>query len=298
MLARVEGQAVEIARAAGDRALAWFRQGITLEFKGQQADDPVTAADRELETFLRDELRRRFPEHGILGEEGTEDIAADAEYVWALDPLDGTANFASGLPLWGVSMGLLRHGVPVLGCVWVPVGPTLTPGVYHARQGGGAWFDTTRLQAAAGADERGRVLALPGRYSRLFTFQRPPAGERRSGVDPRSLGSIVAEMTYVAAGVLRAAVFVQPKVWDVAAGVVIVQESGGRALTWRERRWTTDVRFEALPPRKGAGAPSLRHWSLPIVVGTPSTVDRLAERLIWQPRLPMPLRRVLGLRTA
>ena len=84
---------------------------------------------RDLETFLRRELRAAFPDHGLLGEEHADDIAADARFVWVIDPIDGTMNFASGVPLFGISIGLLADGAPAAGCIWVPVGPTLEPGV-------------------------------------------------------------------------------------------------------------------------------------------------------------------------
>src|SRR5439155_24197501 len=97
---------------------------VALEFKGKKQENPVTALDRDTETFLRSELRLAFSEHGLLGEEHADDIADEARYVWVIDPIDGTMNFASGLPLFGISIGLLDQGVPVVGAIWVPVGPT------------------------------------------------------------------------------------------------------------------------------------------------------------------------------
>lgn len=318
VLATVEHAAVAMTRDAGALALTHFSGSghvgdrVRLEFKGKKADDPVTVADQQIEAFLRQAIRARFPDHGLLGEEQADDIAPGSEWVWVMDPLDGTANFAAGLPLWGVSVGVLQHGVPVVGCIWVPVGPSLGSGVYHARRGGGAWFDDRPLRVAESADTRGRVLALPGRYWRSFGFRRPPAGTpraQRRGADNRALGSITLEMVLVASGSLLLAVFVQPKIWDVAAGVVIVDEAGGRSITWADRQWTDVRRFDPEapdPPRRrsrttgtaGTAAPdepTLRAWSRPVVVGDPATVATVAERLVWNPRLPGPLRRRLGL---
>ena len=160
-----ESTAVQLARTAGERALAAFRNTVALEFKGKKKDNPVTVLDRDTETFLRTELRSAFPEHGLLGEEHADDIAADARYVWVIDPIDGTMNFASGLPLFGISVGLLEDGAPVAGCIWVPVGPTLGAGVYHARLGGGAYFDDTPMRVSKAEDERGQIMALPGVFS-------------------------------------------------------------------------------------------------------------------------------------
>jgi myo-inositol-1(or 4)-monophosphatase len=295
-LAVVEATAVEIARAAGQRALAAFSATRNLEFKGKRQDDPVTATDRDIEQFLRTELTHAFPEHGVLGEEHEEDIAPAARFVWVLDPLDGTANFASGLPQWGVSLGLLREGTPVIGCIFVPVGPGLEAGAYHARLAGGAWFDGRPLTVSRAPDERGQIMTLPGAYWRAFRVRLPPRGTprpQRALPDARSLGSCTAELVLVASGALRATVFISPRIWDVAAGGLIIQEAGGVTLTWFERRWQPLVRYAPKPPPRKEGPPTLRHWSQPVLAGAPDAVERLVPRLAWHPRLPKALQRLL-----
>ena len=294
-----EQTAVNLARAAGERALDAFRGTLSLEFKGSKKDNPVTILDRETESFLRTELRAAFPNHGLLGEEHADDIAHDAEYVWVLDPIDGTMNFASGLPIWGISIGLLQHGVSVVGCIWVPVGPTLAPGVYHARRDGGAYFDDRPVRVSSVADERGQIMALPGAYVRAFRFRRTPPGAPRPAralPDQRTLGSCTAELMLIASGRLRAGVFIKPSIWDVAAGVLIVREAGGSVLTWQERRWMPFERFEPKAPEKKNGGPAaLRHWGQPLLMGAPDAVERLTSRLAWHPRLPRPLRKLIGM---
>jgi myo-inositol-1(or 4)-monophosphatase len=293
-----EATAVELARTAGVRALEAFRGTLELEFKGKKQDNPVTALDRDTETFLRQELRRAFPEHGLLGEEHADDIAADAEYVWVLDPIDGTANFASGLALWGISIGLLQHGAPVAGCIWVPVGPTLAPGAFHARLGGGAWFDDRAVRVSRAEDERGQLMTIPGDYLRTFRLRRPPPRTprpQRALPDARTTGSCTAELVLIASGAVRGGVFVKPSIWDVAAGTLIVREAGGDVLTWQDRRWQPFERFEARPPERGAGPPALRHWGQPLLLGAPEMLERLIARLAWHPRLPARLQKLFGL---
>ncbi len=297
-LATCERLAADLARAAGERAMDAFRTTLALEFKGKKQDSPVTALDREVETFLRAELRRAFPEHGLLGEEHADEIAPDATFVWAIDPIDGTMNFASGLPLFGISLGLLQDGVPVVGAIWVPVGPTLHAGVYHARVGGGAWFDDEPVRVSRAEDERGQIMALPGGYLAAFRFRRAPRQVPRPAralPDSRTTGSCTAELALIASGALRAGIFVKPSIWDVAGGVPIVREAGGRVLTWRDRQWHDFVRFEPESPERGDGQPALRHWGRPLLLGAPEAVDRLTARMAWHPRLPRPLRKLIGL---
>jgi myo-inositol-1(or 4)-monophosphatase len=254
--------------------------------------------DREVETFLRDGLRQAFPDHGLLGEEHADDIAAQTEHVWVIDPIDGTANFASGLPVWGISIGLLRAGRPIVGCIWVPVGPTLQPGAYHARLSGGTRFDGQPVRVSRATDERGQVMSLPGGYLRAFRFRRARSGlprPQRALPDQRTLGSCTFELVQVASGALRAGIFLKPSIWDVAAGVVLVREAGGEVLTWYERAWHRFDQFLAAPPDKGQGPPALRNWGQPLLFGAPDALARVAPRLAWHPRLPKQLRTLIGL---
>src|SRR5260370_6206379 len=109
-----------LATASGEAILPYFRTSLGVEDKGSAAGfDPVTAADRGADTAMRTLIRRNFPEHGIIGEEfGSE--RADAEYVWVLDPIDGTKSFISGMPAWGTLIALTRFGAPVFGMMHQP----------------------------------------------------------------------------------------------------------------------------------------------------------------------------------
>jgi histidinol-phosphatase len=108
-----------LATISGETILPFFRTALAIENKKTGGFDPVTAADRAAEDAMRATIRATFPEHGILGEEyGTE--RADAEYVWVLDPIDGTKSFITGMPAWGTLIGLMRFGEPVFGMMHQP----------------------------------------------------------------------------------------------------------------------------------------------------------------------------------
>jgi myo-inositol-1(or 4)-monophosphatase len=110
----------ELASASGEAILPFFRTALSISDKGRPGSfDPVTAADHAAETVMRALIHRTFPDHGIIGEEfGNERV--DAEYVWVLDPIDGTKSFISGMPAWGTLIGLLRRGEPVFGMMSQP----------------------------------------------------------------------------------------------------------------------------------------------------------------------------------
>lgn len=101
LFAEIEESAATWAREAGHLLLARFRTALAVEYKSKGRQDPVTEADREAERFLHTAIHARFPDHGVLGEEGAE-AAQGAPFVWVLDPLDGTTNYINGLPLWCV----------------------------------------------------------------------------------------------------------------------------------------------------------------------------------------------------
>ena len=108
-----------LASASGDTILPFFRTSLTVDNKKTGGFDPVTAADRAAEDAMRALIRKNFPAHGILGEEyGSEH--AEAEYVWVLDPIDGTKSFISGMVAWGTLIGLMRFGEPVFGMMHQP----------------------------------------------------------------------------------------------------------------------------------------------------------------------------------
>ncbi len=110
----------ELATVSGEAILPFFRSSLAAADKARGgAFDPVTEADRAGEAAMRQLIRRAFPHHGIVGEEfGSE--RAEAEYVWVLDPIDGTRAFIAGLPTWGTLIGLTRHGAPAYGLMHQP----------------------------------------------------------------------------------------------------------------------------------------------------------------------------------
>lgn len=110
----------QLADASGDAIKPYFRTSLAIDDKGgDRGFDPVTAADRAAESAMRALIRRTFPSHGVVGEEFGEE-KADAEFVWVLDPIDGTKSFISGMPAWGTLIALMRHGTPVYGMMHQP----------------------------------------------------------------------------------------------------------------------------------------------------------------------------------
>ncbi len=110
--------AIKIAIASGRIARKYFRTSVQVDNKSSERFDPVTEADREIELYLRRQIQKQYPDHGITGEE--QGVLEGGAYTWIIDPIDGTRGFIAGTPMWGTLLGLLKAGRPVLGVMHQP----------------------------------------------------------------------------------------------------------------------------------------------------------------------------------
>ena len=257
LLEEIENHAVTIAREAGKIVLGHFRGNVEIKFKGKRNQDPVTNADTESEAYLKQAINDRFPDHGIIGEEGTRD-APGASYTWVLDALDGTANFINGMPLFCISVGVLRDGAPVAGAIYTPVSHLATSGVYHARMEHGTWLDDEKVEPRQASGRP--LLGLP-------PFYRLTGESGKRPHERRSVGSIALELCFTAAGIFRYTLFGAPKLWDVVAGAVIVREAGGLIYTRPRgsREWQPLETF--LPAPGTPDQKPLHDWAAPLLAG-------------------------------
>jgi myo-inositol-1(or 4)-monophosphatase len=305
LLAEIEDLATRLAGEAGGLLAGYFGATVEVRYKDEGGTDPVTPADTESEEHISKAVAERYPDHGFLGEEGAEgEDSLSPDFVWVVDPLDGTNNFVGGLPVFACSIGVLYRGAPVVGAVYTPWPGAANGAVVHARRGAGAFVDGERLGPLDVSEEgSGRLATLPGSFRGAFKMGKEM---RRNVGEVRVLGSISYEMAMVARGVLRYSVIGGPRLWDVAAGMVIVPEAGGavRVGRVRQRRWPLPadrLRWDPLTAfvagwQTGTTRLSeLRRWSSPMVVGGPAIVARLAESIAarrrWRPRLRPTLRR-------
>jgi myo-inositol-1(or 4)-monophosphatase len=291
LLSEVEDVAVEAARGAGEILRRYFGRLAEVGYKDERKTDPVTRADTETEEYVAGIVRERFPGHGVLGEEGTgENDSPAPDFVWAIDPLDGTNDFVGGLPIFASSIGVLHRGVPVAGAVYVPWPGEAAGRIFHARQGGGAFADYDRLTPLTAAAGDGRLASLPASFRNRFKVRE---GMRAEIGEVRVLGSIAYEMAMVAAGVLRYTFIWRTSLWDCAAGAAIVAEAEGDVRAGRQvpRTWPRAPemrldRAEALVDWNGEATLSgLRKWSAPMIAGRPDVVPGLAAAITPRRRL-------------
>ena len=294
LLERIESRAVELARGAGGILSRYFGGNLSVEFKDDRGRDPVTNADTEAQEFLEKGIRESFSDHGILGEEDDESKAAEDEavpdFLWVLDPLDGTKNFLHGLPLYASSVGVMYRGEPVVGAVFTPWAGSADGVVHHARRGGGAFTDGEPISVLAldspGADQ---LVTVPGAFDRLYRFGKPMRGN--SG-DPRVTGSIAYELVLVSRGVTQYMYTSNPHLWDIVGGVAVAMEAGA-ALMVGERNSGPMGMFPSIAWRRSnalvnewrqgnATLRDLRRWARPLILGSPPVADIVSRNMTWR----------------
>ncbi len=202
--------------------MPFFERRVRVEYKGEV--DLVTEADRASEALIIDRIRKEFPDHGVVAEEGG-GYEGSSGYCWYIDPLDGTTNFAHSFPVFCVSMGLEKDGQMVAGVVYDPTRKEL----FSAEKGAGAKLNGRPIQvsAIAGLSEALVATGFPSRKRHenpnihlYHQFNMNTHGVRRPG-------SAALDLAYVAAGRLDAFWEFHLHSWDIAAGKLLVQEAGG-----------------------------------------------------------------------
>jgi myo-inositol-1(or 4)-monophosphatase len=217
----------ESALAAGKILLRGLEEGFRVSSKGAY-HDLVTNVDLESERLIVDRIRSHFPDHDVAGEEGKYPQTG-SRWQWCIDPIDGTVNYTKGLPFFSVSIAVQCDGRLVAGVVHDPTRAE----TFWASTGAGAYLDGRRIHVSQAQDLRDAMLATGFHYDRGGPMLRTLDTMRRflqgGVVEIRRIGSAALELAYVACGRLDGFWEHRLMPWDLAAGVLLVREAGGRA---------------------------------------------------------------------
>jgi histidinol phosphatase-like enzyme (inositol monophosphatase family) len=223
---------LELNRAAAGVILPLFRGAHGLENKAARGFDPVTAADRGAEAEIRRRIAWRHPSHGVIGEELGED-RPEAEFVWVVDPVDGTRAFVAGLPVWTTLIALRHQGAPVLGSIGQPyLGET-----YVGGGPAGARLVTAGgerpLKVRTGVPLAEAIIATTDPEAGFNKTERAAWAQVRAASRLARLGCDAYAYAMVAAGTIDLVLEAHLKSWDVEAAVPVIAAAGGFVTDWR-----------------------------------------------------------------
>lgn len=221
--------AIQLAREAGHLQIERLEYGRTIERK--ESIQLVTEVDKACEKLIVERIRKLYPDHDILAEEGS-GITRNADVIWIVDPLDGTTNYAHRFPFFGVSIGVLRKGVVIAGAIFDPIRGEM----FAAARGEGATLNgapmgvsrTTALEDALLATGFAYVDRSGPRVENVAHFE----SFVRRAVAVRRPGAVTIDLAYVACGRLDGFWEKNLKPWDMAAGALIIVESGGKVTSF------------------------------------------------------------------
>src|SRR5215218_3104240 len=218
-----------LATASGETILPFFRTSLSIDNKSPERFDPVTEADRAAEAVMRRLIKANFPQHGIVGEEfGNE--REDAEYVWVLDPIDGTKSFIAGFPIWGTLIALLHKGTPVFGMMHQPhIGERFSGDSGSAHYSGPSGERRLTVRRCATLKEATSYTTSP---LLMNAADREIFGRVESAVKLSRYGGDCYSYCMLAAGHLDLVVETELKAYDIAALIPIVTGAGGVITNW------------------------------------------------------------------
>lgn len=228
--------AADLAREAGRCAVRYFRdRSLAVTMKGQ--NDPVTAADLETDQLIARRIAGQFPEDRILSEESG---GNPADRLWIVDPIDGTLNFARGISRFAVSIAFFWNGTVVLGAIYDPIADEM----FTARRGGGAFLNGSPIRASAISEPKSALVEAGYSLKRPLADYHALVGRLlEAGYNVRQVGSAALGLAEVACGRIDGYCELHLASWDVAAGLVLVEEAGGRTSDFFTDTGLTDGNF-------------------------------------------------------
>ena len=228
--------ALSAVKKSGEVLVKKYQKFDRNEVKLKTSHEIVTANDLLSEKIIIKEIKKSFPEHSIFSEEiGKDKLKSD--YLWIIDPIDGTTNFSMHNPLWSVSIGLVYKGKVILGVVYAPILGEL----FYAEKGQGAFLNNKKIKVSK--VNSGKILNTFCHGSSKKDIQRAVKyfnKQKLNSFDCRQLGSAAIELCYVACGRIESIVIPGVNAYDVAGGSIIVSEAGGKVTDFQGKKWNIE----------------------------------------------------------
>ncbi len=222
-----------VAEEAGKFVMNYFDKDFEV-FSKDTKNNLVTEVDKGCQELIKNKISNRFPDHSIIGEEdGDSSISNTSEFTWVVDPIDGTTNFANGLPNFSISIGLLKNSEPIAGSIWIPWPNENRCLIFSTAKDEGSWIDNRKIDINNPQFSLGEgAISSYSSFSPIFgnkSRKIKPMNIRLRG-DKRVIGSVAYEMAMLTKGVISFALLGPAFIWDFGAGLLLIKEAGGVVL--------------------------------------------------------------------
>ena len=222
-----------VAEEAGKFVMNYFDKDFEV-FSKDTKNNLVTEVDKGCQELIKNKISDRFPDHSIIGEEDEDSsISNISEFTWVVDPIDGTTNFANGLPNFSISIGLLKNSEPIAGSIWIPWPNENRCLIFSTAKGEGSWIDNRKIDINNPQFSLGEgAISSYSSFSPIFgnkSRKIKPMNIRLRG-DKRVIGSVAYEMAMLTKGVISFALLGPAFIWDFGAGLLLIKEAGGVVL--------------------------------------------------------------------
>lgn len=226
-LLKILEQVLKVTAKVGDFQLEHWNKVSNTDIEEKTANQLVSFVDKESEKILKEEMLKILPDSSFLGEESGSEEVEKSEFLWIVDPLDGTTNYLHGLPVFSISVALLKGGEPIVGVVDCPV----LKETFSAVKGGGSFLNGAPITVAQNNNLTDTLIATGFPYykfDRMEAYLEVLAELMQNTHGLRRMGSAAIDLAYTAAGRFDGFFEMNLSPWDVAAGVLLVREAGGR----------------------------------------------------------------------
>ena len=222
-----------VAEEAGKFVMNYFDKDFEV-FSKDTKNNLVTEVDKGCQELIKNKISNRFPDHSIIGEEdGDSSISNISEFTWVVDPIDGTTNFANGLPNFSISIGLLKNSEPIAGSIWIPWPNENRCLIFSTAKDEGSWIDNRKIDINNPQFSLGEgAISSYSSFSPIFgnkSRKIKPMNIRLRG-DKRVIGSVAYEMAMLTKGVISFSLLGPAFIWDFGAGLLLIKEAGGVVL--------------------------------------------------------------------
>lgn len=227
--------AIDSVKSSGKILLKYYGKKTNIEFK--EDNSPVTVADKESEENIINSISKAFPKHSFLGEESGE-IGTKSDYLWVIDPLDGTSNYSNHIPYFCISIALLFKRKPIVGVIYDPIHDDL----FTTTKNGGTYLNGKEIKIIDNKIRKTSYISLVYSRSKEMKEKINNAFEK---LDPplfriRNMGAAALELAYVAVNKLDGIIINGNNPWDVCAGILLIEEAGGVITDFRNNSWSLD----------------------------------------------------------